>query len=116
VGLDILNTGPQLDWGAPHWRSFSQVLANPYAAITDVSSKPVILVEVGSTEIGGSKANWITDALGDGLDQFPRVDAMVWFDVNKEQAWNLDSSAASLSAWKTAAAAQRFEVGPEIPR
>jgi endoglucanase len=115
VGLDILNTGPQLDWGAPRWRSFSQVLANPYEAITDVSSKPLILIEVGSTETGGSKANWIADALGDGLDQFPRVRAMVWFDVNKEQAWNLDSSAASLSAWKTAAAAPRFNVGPEIP-
>jgi beta-mannanase len=115
VGLDILNTGPEIDWGAPDWRSFSQLLANPYAAVTSVSSKPLILLEVGSTEIGGSKANWIADALGDVLDQFPRLRAMVWFDVNKEQTWNLDSSAASLSAWDTAAAAQRFKVGPEIP-
>jgi beta-mannanase len=115
VGLDILNTGPEVDWGAPDWRSFSQLLTNPYTAITSVSSKPLILLEVGSTEIGGSKAQWITDALGDGLDQFPRLQAMVWFDVNKEQTWNLNSSTASLSAWQRAAAAGRFDIGAQIP-
>jgi beta-mannanase len=115
VGLDIYNTGPQLDWGAPTWRSFSQVLANPYAAITAVSSKPLLLPEVASTEIGGSKAAWIRDALSSGLDQFPRVRALVWFDVNKEQPWNLDSSPSSLTAWDTASAAPRFRVGPTIP-
>jgi beta-mannanase len=105
VGLDIFNSGPQLDWGAPGWRSFSQVLTVPYVAIGAVSSKPLILPEVGSTETGGSKANWISDALGSELGEFPRVRALVWFDVDKEQAWSLGSSPASLGAWLNALSA-----------
>ena len=27
LGLDIYNTGPSLDWGAPYWRTFPQVRA-----------------------------------------------------------------------------------------
>jgi hypothetical protein len=115
VGLDIYNTGPQLDWGAPFWQSFSQALAAPYAAITSVSTRPLILPEVGSTETGGSKAQWIQNTLSAGLDQFPAVRALVWFDVDKEQAWSLHSSASSLAAWTAASAAPRFKVGPTIP-
>ncbi|MBV9580954.1 MAG: hypothetical protein JO057_20425 [Chloroflexi bacterium] len=99
IGLDIFNTGPNLDWGRPRWQSFEQALAAPYAAITSISRKPVILPEVGSTETGGSKAAWIEAALGPDLTQFPRVRALVWFDVDKEQPWNLDSSQSSLQAW-----------------
>ena len=71
--------------------------------ITALSSKPLILPEVGSTETGGSKAAWINDALTSELPRFPRVRAVVWFDVNKEQPWNLDSSQAALQAWLTIA-------------
>jgi beta-mannanase len=99
VGLDIYNTGPQLDWGAPTWRSFSQVLSEPYQAITTISSKRVLLPEVGSTEIGGDKARWISDMLSHDLDAFPRVSALVWFDIDKEQPWSLHSSSAALTAW-----------------
>jgi len=99
VGLDIFNTGPDLDWGHAGWQSFGQTLAPPYAAITSVSSKPLILPEVGSTETGGSKAAWISSAFSSELAQFPSVRAVVWFDVNKEQPWNVDSSPAALQAW-----------------
>jgi hypothetical protein len=115
LGLDIYNTGPQLDWGAPTWRSFSQALAEPYKALTAVSSKPIVLPEVGSTEVGGSKAKWISNALNTELAQFPRVRALVWFDVDKEQPWSLHSSAATLTAWMTASAQSTFAVGPTIP-
>jgi len=101
LGLDIFNTGPDLDWGHAGWQSFGQTLAAPYAAITTLSSKPLILPEVGSTETGGSKADWITSAFDSEVSQFPRVQAVVWFDVNKEQPWNLDSSPSALQAWLT---------------
>jgi beta-mannanase len=103
IGLDIYNTGPDLNWGHAGWQTFAQALAAPYAAITSISGKPLILPEVGSTETGGSKAAWITSALTSELQQFPRVRALVWFDVNKEQPWNLDSSPAALQAWVSAA-------------
>ena len=108
VGLDIYNTGPSLDWGAPYWRSFQDVLREPYKAITQVSTKPLILPEIGSTETGGSKPEWLTQAMSSQLlSAFPRLRALVWFDVNKEAPWALDSSQLSLRAW-TAAAGQPF--------
>src|SRR5205823_14882155 len=69
LGLDVFNTGPGLDWGAPTWRSFGEILANPYQAITAVSNKPLLLPEVGCAEIGGSKSDWITSALSTDLNQ-----------------------------------------------
>ena len=115
VGLDIYNTGPALNWGAPYWRSFAAALSQPYAAITSVSSRPVILPEVSSGEVGGSKAAWIQAALTSGLNQFPKVRALVWFDVNKELPWNLGSSNSSLAAWLAVSGSQRFDVGPTVP-
>jgi beta-mannanase len=112
IGLDIYNTGPRLDWGAPYWRSFAQALAPSYAAITAISNKPLIVPEVGSTEVGGSKAEWISQMLGSDLSAFPRLRALVWFDVDKEQPWNLDSSADALQAWLGGVGGPRFAVSP----
>lgn len=108
LGLDVYNTGPRLDWGTPRWRSFSEVLATPYAAITAVSSKPVVLAEVGSSETGGSKADWIASALSTELPLFPSVQALVWFDIAKEDAWNVSSSPAAFAAWISAASQPAF--------
>jgi hypothetical protein len=103
VGLDIFNTGPNLDWGAPRWRSFDEVLAAPYAAIGRVSRRALVLPEVGCAEAGGSKAEWIRRAFADEtLRRFPRIRALVWFDVDKEQPWQLQSSAESYAAWLAA--------------
>jgi beta-mannanase len=115
LGLDIYNTGPQLDWGAPTWRTFSQALVEPYTAITTLSNKPLILPEVGSTEVGGSKAEWITDMLTTELAQFPRVRALAWFDVDKEQPWRIASSRSSLQAWKSATASGSFATDAALP-
>ena len=52
IGLNVYNTGPVLDWGAPAWRPFDDILQEPYRAITAVSGKPLVLGEVGSTEVG----------------------------------------------------------------
>jgi beta-mannanase len=109
VGLDIYNTGPALDWGAPYWRSFEDVLAEPYKAITAVSTKPLILPELGCAEAGGSKPDWIAHAMSSQvLASFPRLRALVWFDVNKESTWSLASTQASLEAWARAATRQFF--------
>ena len=105
----MFNTGPGIDWGAPYWRSFGEVLADPYAAITAVSSKPLILAEVGCPEAGGSKPEWLREALATQLpERFPRLRAVVWFDVPKEEGWHLASSPEALRAWTEAAAQPLF--------
>ena len=51
-------------------------------------------------ERGGDKAAWIED-MGDKLARrFPKVRAVVWFHANKETDWRVNSSAASLSAFR----------------
>jgi hypothetical protein len=113
LGLDIYNTGPNLDWGAPHWRSFSQVLTEPYKAITAVSTKRLMLPEVASAETGGSKAAWITDMMQTQLPAaFPAVRAVVWFDVKKEENWALDSSSTALAAWTTSSRSRTYTPNP----
>jgi beta-mannanase len=115
LALDIYNTGPNLDWGAPRWRSFREVLSTPYAAITAIANKPVLLAEVGSTETGGSKAGWITSALTTDLPLFPRVAALVWFDIAKEDAWGVHSSQAAFAAWISAASQPQFRLNAWSP-
>ena len=115
LGLDVYNTGTRLDWGTPRWRSFREVLSTPYAAITALSDKPVLLAEVGSSETGGSKAEWITSALSTELAAFPRVRALVWFDIAKEDAWTLHSSQTAFEAWLSAASQPAFRLSAWTP-
>jgi beta-mannanase len=109
VGLDVFNTGPALDGGAPSWRAFAAVLAAPYAAVTRLPGRPVILPEAGGAEGGGAKAAWIRQTLApETAARFPRLRAMVWFDVPKEQPWQLGSSVAAREAWLAAVAQGHF--------
>ena len=115
LGLDAYNTGPYLDWGTPRWRSFREVMSTPYTALTAIANKPVLLAEVGSSENGGSKADWITSALTTELPMFPRVGALVWFDIAKEDAWGLHSSPAAFAAWTSAASLPQFRLSSWSP-
>jgi len=100
VGLDIYNTGPALDWGAPRWRSFFEIFDPPYEAATTVSTKPLIIAELASTEIGGAKDEWIRQAFEHSLAlRYPRLRAVVWFDQPKEQPWHLTSSNPAFEAF-----------------
>jgi hypothetical protein len=116
LGLDIYNTGPKLNWGAAYWRTFTQSLSEPYAAITAISAKPLLLGEVGSAETGGDKPTWITSGLTSELPTtFPRVRALVWFDINKEENWTVDSSSPTYRAWLTAIQAPAFAIDQSHP-
>jgi hypothetical protein len=93
LGIGVYNTGPALDWGAPRWRTFDDALDPAYRALTAISTKPIVIAEVGSTETGGDKGDWIDEAMRAELRQrFPRVRALVWFDVDNEQRWQRGSS------------------------
>jgi beta-mannanase len=115
LGLDAYNTGTELDWGTPRWRSFREVMSTPYAAITSVSNKPVLLAEVGSSETGGSKSDWISSAISTELALFPRVRALVWFDIAKEDDWTVRSSPAAFAAWISAASLPAFRLSAWTP-
>ena len=62
--------------------------------------------EVASTEVGGSKAAWITDLLGTQLsDNYPRVGGVMWFDKTGSEADNMDWTIGSSVSARVAFAA-----------
>lgn len=99
VGLDGYNWGRGQSWG--QWESLHSVFAASYALVTQMSTKPVIITETSSSEAGGDKAAWIRQAFMSDIPQhFPRVSAVIWFNREQEDDWRIDSSSASLDAYR----------------
>jgi hypothetical protein len=91
---------------APFRQSFEEIFASLYDDYAD--RKPLMICEVGCAEPGGDKAAWIR-SMGSALkDRFPRVDALVLFDANKETDWRINSSPASLAAFRSVVAQAPF--------
>lgn len=97
VGLDGYN------WGSATgtWQSLKAVFASSYALVTGLSAKPVIVTETGSSETGGDKAAWIRTGFMTTIPEaFPRIGAVIWFNQAREDDWRVDSSSASLEAYR----------------
>jgi Glycosyl hydrolase family 26 len=100
TGLDGYNWGTA-GVGVNRWQTLSQVFSSSYRELTELSAKPVILTEVSSSEVGGDKAAWIREGFLKTIPQeFPRVNAVVWFDRDQEEDWRIDSSSSSLAAYR----------------
>jgi hypothetical protein len=98
LGLDGYN------WGAKYgtWESFEQVFDSSYKAIVKLSRKPLIIAEFGANQRGGDKPAWIRHAFSrDVARRYPRIRALMWFDINKEADWRVNSSDASLDAFRS---------------
>lgn len=108
VALDGYN------WGTSHpghkWHSFADEFSRSYALLGLMTNKPVIIGETASSEIGGDKAAWITQAFLQDLPRlFPRIKCVVWFDINKETDWRINSSLASLQAYQRVVATPFYQ-------
>jgi len=98
TGLDGYNWGP----AKGGWTSFSHLYDSTYHAITDsiAPSKPLLIGEMGSTEKGGSKASWISEALAEIPTAFPKIRAMLWFDTFDDgMDWPIETSSSATSAF-----------------
>jgi Glycosyl hydrolase family 26 len=98
VALDGYN------WGAKYgnWESFSDVFDSSYRDIVRLSHRPLFINEFGANELGGDKAAWIRDAFSHRvLDRYPRIRGLVWFDLNKEVDWRVNSSGGTLDAFRS---------------
>lgn len=99
VAIDGYNWGDSMIGGS--WQEFSQIFGPTYQTVTTLSSKPIMIAELSSSESGGSKADWITTAFQQQIpEHFPRIQAIVWFNENKERDWRVDSSTAALEAFR----------------
>ncbi len=101
AGMDGYNWGTVGAWH--YWESLTTIFQQTYSAISSITYKPMMIAETASTEQGGNKAAWITTAFTSQLtNNLPRIHAFVWFDLNKETDWRIESSAASQSAFASA--------------
>ncbi len=106
LGLDSYNFGTSQSWST--WKTPSQVFAPGLGALRALGTgKRIVISETASSELGGSKPNWIRDAIP-YLDAQPDVDAFIWFHFLKETDWRINSSRASATAFKRALAARTF--------
>ena len=101
TGLDGYNwgTNPASPRG---WRSFDQLFNDSYEEIAEAiaPSKPMMLGEVGSSEHGGSKSEWIADALARVPAEYPRIRALLWFDkFDDNMDWPIETSSAATDAF-----------------
>ena len=102
VGVDGYNWGTTQSWGST-WTTFDQTFSSSYQALTRISSKPVLIPEWASAEIGGNKAAWIADAFQQlSSSKYSRIVGVYWFHMKKETDWRIDSSQAALEAYKSA--------------
>lgn len=99
LALDGYNWGSTQSWSS--WESFVQVFRPAYERLIRLSpSTPVMIAEVGCAEAGGDKAAWITEALEMLFSDFTRVQVVVWFNIDKECDWRIDSSPDTLRAFQ----------------
>jgi beta-mannanase len=109
VGLDGYNWGSAFESTGHKWLSLGATFDSSYATLTQLSSQPVIFTETASSEIGGDKAAWIRRGFLNEVPQhYPRVSAVIWFDVQKESDWRVDSSQPSLEAFREVAASSLY--------
>lgn len=97
--LDGYNWGTRWSWA--HWESFKRVFGRSYTRVRKLAPrKPMMLGEVASTDYGGSKAAWIKEMLSSIPRRFPKIRAMIWFEVNDRGThWPIESSRAVTKAF-----------------
>jgi beta-mannanase len=101
TGLDGYNwgTNPASPRG---WRTFDQLFRRTYDEIVSAVApgKPMMLGEVGSSEHGGSKADWIRDALTRVPIEYRQIRAFLWFDkFDDNMDWPIETSAPATTAF-----------------
>jgi hypothetical protein len=101
TGLDGYNFGTNP--AAPRgWMTFNQLFRSTYDEITEeiAPSKPLIISEVGSSEDGGSKAQWIAEALKSARTEYPQLRGLLWFEKYDDgMDWPIETSSSATAAF-----------------
>jgi endoglucanase len=104
VGIDGYNWGSRASWG---WQDFDAIFDEGLCALQAGTTKPILIAEVGSSESGGSKSQWIHD-LVTNVAARDRLRGFVWLNTAKYEVqidgmmdWNVESSKSSLNEFAT---------------
>ena len=96
--LDGFNWGKRSD--SAGWQSFNQVFHETYVRVRKIAPhKPMLIGEIASNEIGGSKPAWIKNMLRE-VPRYKGIRGLVWFDVkDRNTHWPLESSKKASNAF-----------------
>lgn len=96
---------------ASSWKTFAQVYKPAYTALAKIN-KPLFVAEFSSSELGGNKAQWYRDAFASLATTFPRIFALMVFSMNDANGdWRINTTDASLQAWKECVATYAASTG-----
>jgi len=105
---------PEQVFGASAYRGESANFnSDTYALLRQIApSKPIMIGETAAPEVGGSKAEWITDFYTQALPStFPAVRAIVWFgwfDKGLGVDWSVATSDDAAAAFANAISLPRY--------
>lgn len=100
VGLTGYNNGTSHPGDI--WREFDSIytpIYNDY--LRRYSSKPFMITEFSTNEVGGDKSKWITDGFKSLAEKYHNIKIAVWFD-GRDGLWEyqIDSSEKAFTAYK----------------
>jgi hypothetical protein len=103
------------NWGAgtPEfggWQSFSKVFMNAYDRLRALGPQPIWIAEVATSDDGGDKAAWVRDMFARAATM-DRLEALVWFNENKERDWRAAPTPEVAAAFAPGAAAGAADAG-----
>jgi beta-mannanase len=105
-GVDFYNWFPRDPWGGERpYRDPIDLVDPVIAECLALARLPIMVAETGSGEFtrgGMNKARWVK-GLFDALARHPEVRMLTWFHVKKELDWRVNSSPASLEAFREGA-------------
>lgn len=99
LALDGYNWGDTREWSS--WKSFNEIFGEGFKILSRLSmEKPLMVAEMACAEEGGSKEKWIEETFKVLKNEFPRVKALVWFNMDKECDWRIESSIGATGAFQ----------------
>ena len=105
VGFDAYNWGVN-SLQPDHWTTPEETITPTLTRLRQIApGKPICICELGSTEIGGDKAAWISEMMWKYLPLHPEIKAVLWFNWNNAQNdgrwdWPIESSSSALTAFR----------------
>jgi beta-mannanase len=112
VCADGYNWAPGRD--GDEWESFHQIF-QPFYDWAAEQDKPIMVGEFGVQARGkGDKAAWLREAAETVKKDFPLMRAVVYFNVDADYDWRVDTSKESYEAFKSIGADPWFNQATEI--
>jgi mannan endo-1,4-beta-mannosidase len=102
IGLTAYNNG--VTRSNEQWREFDECYTQVYLEyMTKYHSKPFMITEFASNEVGGDKAQWITQGFPLLQQKFPNIRIAIWWNgIDDTWIYKIDSSFQAEQAFKQA--------------